>query len=82
MKVSHSQNFRKRILCQQKKKRLSVSDYYDSGIRCPACNSSNIEDYPDEDRMEGLAMYWFTGFPQSTMNLRYSYRCLDCGYEW
>ena len=53
-----------------------------SGLRCPHCGSTNVEDYPEEDRMEGLAMYWATGFPQATMRMRYSYRCNDCGYEW
>jgi len=53
-----------------------------SGPECPNCGSSNVEDYPEEDRMHGLAMFWFTGFPQATMNFRYAYRCLDCGYEW
>ncbi len=53
-----------------------------SGLRCPHCGSTDVEDYPQEDKMEGLAMYWFTGFPQATMNFRYSYRCQACGYEW
>ncbi len=58
-----------------------LSEIYD-GFSCPVCNSKNIVDYPEEDRMEGLAMYWFTGFPQPTMRLRYKYRCEDCGQEW
>ena len=51
-------------------------------LRCPACDSSNIEDYPEEESMEGVAMYMLTGFPQPLNKMRYTYRCLDCGFEW
>jgi len=64
---------------EQRKKAVRRATYE---LSCPYCGSTDVEDYPEEDRMEGLAMYWATGFPQATMRMRYSYRCNDCGYEW
>lgn len=73
-------DYQKRIL-----KRLKENEKLkkiNSGRMCPHCGSTSVDDYPEEERMEGLAMYWLTGFPQATMNFRYSYRCNNCGYEW
>ena len=74
------EELQKRI--EERRRQIRRAAEAEAGHRCPACGSGSVEEYPESERMEGLAMYWFTGFPQATAGFLNSFRCTECGHEW